>query len=61
MKDSFNKTKNESRQDFSRSVLKQLELDEDAHLGIHPAIKLLIFFTIFVLIITSLILMSLSS
>ena len=27
MKDSFNKTKNESRQDFSRSVLKQLELD----------------------------------
>ena len=60
MNDSFNKTKQEARQDFSRNVLRQLELEEDANLGIHPAIKLLICFTITVLVITSLVLMSLS-
>lgn len=60
MNESFNKTKSDLRHDFSRSVLKQLELDEDAHLGIHPAIKLLITFTLLVLIITSFVLMSLS-
>ena len=60
MNDSFRKTKADIRHDFSRSVLKQLELEEDATLGFHPAIKLLIAFTLSVLIITSLVLISLS-
>lgn len=60
MNDSFKKSKSETKQDFSRSVLKQLELEEDATLGIHPAIKILISFTMTVLILTSLVLMSLS-
>lgn len=60
MNDSFNKSKSDLRHDFSRSVLKQLELDEEANLGIHPVIKLLITFTLLVLVITSFVLMSLS-
>lgn len=60
MNESFNKTKSDLRHDFSRSVLRQLELDEDNNLGIHPAIKLLITFTLLVLVITSFVLMSLS-
>lgn len=60
MNDSFKKTKADVRQDFSRSVLRQLELEEEATLGIHPAIKLLIVFTFLVLVITAFVLMSLS-
>ena len=39
MNDSFNKTKSDSRQDFSKNILKQLEIEEDGCLGFHPAIK----------------------
>ena len=60
MNDSFKKTESETRHDFSKNVLKQLELEDEVNLGIHPAIKLLIGFTITVLIITSFVLMSLS-
>ena len=60
MYDSFRKTKSEARQDFSKSVLRQLELEEEASLGIHPAIKLLIGFTITVLVLTSIVLTTLS-
>ena len=61
MNDSFRKTKAEARQDFSRSVLKQLELEEEATMGFHPAIKLLIAFTISVLVLTTIVLFSLSA
>ena len=60
MNDSFKKTKSEVRQDFSRNIIKQLELEDEVNLGIHPAIKLLIVFTITVLVLTSIVLMSLS-
>ncbi len=60
MNDSFKKTKSVARHDFSRSVLRQLELEEEATMGIHPAIKLLISFTIIVLVLTSIVLISLS-
>ncbi len=60
MNDSFRKTKNEARQDFSKSVLRQLELEDEANLGFHPAIKLVIGFTVAVLVLTSIVLMSLS-
>ena len=58
MNDSFKKAKNENKQDFAKNTLRQLELEE-AVLGIHPAIKLLIIFTILVLTITSFVLISL--
>ena len=60
MNNSFKKTKSEARQDYSRSVLRQLELDEEANFGLHPAIKILIGFTITVLVLTSIVLMTLS-
>jgi anti-sigma factor RsiW len=60
MNNSFIKTKSEARQDFSRSVLRQLEFEEENGFGIHPAIKVLIGFTISVLVLTSIVLMSLS-
>lgn len=51
MNDSFKKSESEVKQDFSRSVLKQLELDEEtALLGIHPLIKILALLTLVVLI-----------
>lgn len=59
MNDSFKKTESEARHDFSKSVLRKLELDEDVHFGIHPAIKLIIAFTFLVLILTSFVLISL--
>lgn len=61
MNDSFKKSKAESRQDFSRNVIRQLELEEEATSGFHPAIKLLIIFTISVLVLTTIILFSLSA
>ena len=60
MNDSFKKTKTEAKQDFSRSVLRQLELEEEATLGIHPAIRLLIGFMLIVLVLTSIALISLT-
>ncbi len=58
MSDSFKKTKSEVREDFVKSVLKKLELDEITALEFHPAIKLLIAFTLSVLISASIILIS---
>lgn len=60
LSDSFRKTQNEARHDFSRSVLRQLELEEEANLGIHPVIQILIGFTIVVLILTAIVLSYLS-
>lgn len=60
LSDSFRKTESEARQDFSRSVLRQLELEEETGFGIHPAIKLLIGFTITVLVLTAIVLSYLS-
>ena len=60
MNDSFKKTKANAKKDFSKNVLRQLQLEEEATLGFHPAIKLLIAFTITVLVLTSFVLISLS-
>ena len=60
MSDSFKKTKDDAKKDFSKSILRQLELEEEAVLGFHPAVRLLIAFTITVLVLTSFVLISLS-
>ncbi len=61
MNDSFRKTKADARHDFSKNVLKQLELEDEAFLGIHPVIKIIIGFTISVLVFTSIVLFSISA
>lgn len=58
MNNSFKKTRNEIKNDYSKSIIRQLELEDEAITGIHPSIKLLISFMISVLIITSLVLTS---
>lgn len=60
MNDSFKKIKSEARHDFSKSVLRQLELEDEATAGLHPIIKLIVVFTVTVLVISSIVLMSFS-
>ncbi|MBE7710821.1 MAG: zf-HC2 domain-containing protein [Cyanobacteria bacterium SIG31] len=60
MNESFSKTKNDAKKDFSKNVLRQLELEEEATLGFHPVIKLIIAFTLTVLILTTFVLISLN-
>ena len=60
MNDSFKKTKAEAKSDFSKSVLNQLEFEDEAVSGFHPVIKLIFAFVIIVLVLTSLVLMSFS-
>lgn len=60
MNDSFKKTKSDFKQDFSRNILRQLELEEEATAGIHPVIKLIICFMTIVFVLTSIVLISLS-
>ena len=60
MKDSFNKAKVEAKRDFSKCILKQLELEDEKILQFHPAIKLLIVFTLSVLTLTTIVLISLN-
>lgn len=60
MNDSLKKTESEVKQDFSKKVLKQLELEEEATSGIHPLIQIIVGFTVTVLILTTIVLISLS-
>ena len=58
--DSYLKTRNSVKTDFTRSTLKKLQLEEENALNFHPAIKLLVVFTISVLIFTTIVLISLN-
>jgi anti-sigma factor RsiW len=60
MSESFKKSKSESKRDFSKHVLRQLELEDEASLGVHPAIKLLVFFMLSVFVFTTLVLLAIS-
>ena len=60
MNESFKKSESEIKKDFSKSILKQLELEDEIHSNIHPAVKLIIAFAIAVLVLTSIVLTSLS-
>ena len=48
MNNSFQKTTNEIKQDFSKNILKQLELEDDTIFTIHPVVKILIGFMVIV-------------
>lgn len=58
MSDSFAKTKSYTKKDYAKNVIKQLELENEAILGFHPAVNLLIAFTLSVLIVTTIVLIS---
>ena len=60
MNDSFRKTKAEAKRDFSKSIMKDLELEHETAMNFHPAVKLLIAFTLSVLILSTIILISLN-
>ena len=59
--DSFSKTQEDIKKDFSRNVLRQLQLEEEAVSGMHPAVKILSFVIIATLIITAFVLFSLNN
>ena len=61
MNESFQKSKTDSKRDFSKHVIRQLELEDEMTLGIHPAIKLIICFASIVFILTTLVLISLNN
>lgn len=60
MNDSFKKAKSDSKRDYTKTILRQLELDDAARKNFHPAISLLIVFTVTVLVLTTLVVLSLS-
>lgn len=60
MNDSFHKTKSEFRQDFSRNVMRQLDLNNEANLNFHPVLKVAIAFVATVLILSAIIVFSLT-
>lgn len=60
MKDSFKKTKNASKPDFSKHVLKKMNLDDRTNLAFNPLIKVAFAFVITVLILSIIIVFSLS-
>ena len=60
MNDSFHKTKSEFRQDFSKNVMRQLDLNNEANLSFHPVLKVAIAFVATVLILSAIIVFSLT-
>ena len=61
MSDSYKRSKADAKQDYTKAILKRLELEEEAHDGFHPAINLLIIFTVTVLVATTIVILSLST
>ena len=60
MSESFNKTKLDAKQDFSRNVLRQLNPNEDYSFSIHPVLKLAAAFVMTVLILSAITVFSLT-
>lgn len=60
MSDSFHKTKSEAKHDFSRNVLKQLNLNEEDSLAFNPVLKVGVAFVMTVLVLSAIIVFSLT-
>ena len=60
MNNSYKKIKNDIKTDFVRNTIKKLQFEEETALNFHPAIKLLIIFTVSALTLAAIILLSLS-
>ena len=61
MSDSYKRTKADAKQDYTKAILKSLELEDKTQAEFHPAINLLIIFTITVLVLTTIVILSLST
>ena len=60
MKDSFHKTKNTSKPDFSKNVMKQVNIDDQNELGFNPLISVAFAFVVSVLLISAIVVYVLS-
>ena len=60
MNDSFKKSKDEAKADYSRNIIRQLEADEKSMLNFHPAVRFLIIFTISTIVFAAIVLISLN-
>ena len=60
MNNSFKKTKSETKSDFSKNVLKQLELDTEYNLAFGPLLKVAAAFVVTVIVLTAIIIVSMS-
>ena len=60
MNESFNKTKCDAKQDFSKKVIRQLNLNDEYRYTFHPVLKIAIAFVVTVLILSSIIIFSLT-
>ena len=60
MSDSFRKTKSESQPDFSKKILKQLDMDEQSCMSFNPLVKVAFAFVLTVIFLSTIIIFSLS-
>ena len=60
MRDSFRKSNTESKPDFTKSVLKQLDVEDKNELGFNPIITVAFAFVISVLLISAVVIYMLS-
>lgn len=60
MNESFEKTKCEAKQDFTRNIIRQLDPNEDQNLSLHPVIKVATAFVFTVLTLSALVIFSLT-
>lgn len=60
MNDSFNKTRTDAKYDFSKNILKQLNLNEEENFSFHPILKIAIAFVMTVLLLSAIIVFSLT-
>ncbi len=58
MSDSFSKTSGNIKQDFSKKIIKQLDLEDEENLKFHPLLKVSIAFVLTVLSLTAIIIFS---
>ena len=56
MNESYNKSKEDAKSDYTKNIMKQLEIEDEDTLGIHPVIKLLVIFALCVIIFSVIIL-----
>ena len=60
MRDSFRKSKNESKPDFTKSIMKQLDIEDNNELGFNPLITVAFSFVVSVLLISAIVIYLLS-
>jgi len=60
LNNSFKKSKDTTKADYAKNIIRQLEADEKSMLNFHPAVRLLIIFTISTIVFSAIVLISLN-